>query len=265
VAATGSGPVLLVVHGMPGDWRQARMLADDLASSATVLLVTRPGYGRTPLRSGRTPVAQADLYAALLDSLGLTTAVVLGISGGGPSSYAFAARHPARCSGLALACAVRSGAITAPVAMRRLAAVPGLWSLLASLTRVSHRLRSHEPDLGALTEAERALLDDPYVREAALDFEAERPSTIRGRGLRNDTLCLGSAPPPWPAGLAMPAVVMHGELDEVVPLDNAESYAAAIPGARLVVLPGLGHAVPVFARAQLVKELRALLSDGTSS
>ena len=90
VASHGSGPALLVAHGMPGDWRQARLLAEDLAQDYRVLLVTRPGYGRTPLRSGRTPAAQADLYAALLDALGLDRAVVLGISGGGPSAYAFA-------------------------------------------------------------------------------------------------------------------------------------------------------------------------------
>jgi pimeloyl-ACP methyl ester carboxylesterase len=56
----------------------------------------------------------------------------------------------------------------------------------------------------------------------------------------------------------VPTVVLHGDLDEVVPLANGEAHAAAVPGARLVVLPGLGHAVPVFARAQLADELRAL-------
>ncbi len=263
MAETGSGPALLVVHGMPGDWRQARTLADDLADSARVLLVSRPGYGRTPLRSGRTPLEQAALYAALLDSLGIDRAVVLGISGGGPSSYAFAATHTERCAGLVLACAVRSGVITAPVGMRRLAAVPGLWSGLATLARTADAVRRArgrrvEVDVSGLTEAERQLLDDPYVREAAEVFEGERTRTIRGRGLRNDTRRLGDAAPEWSAP-AVPTVVLHGDLDEVVPLANGEAHAAAAPGARLVVLPGLGHAVPVFARRQLVAELRALL------
>jgi pimeloyl-ACP methyl ester carboxylesterase len=57
----------------------------------------------------------------------------------------------------------------------------------------------------------------------------------------------------------VPVVVLHGDLDAVVPLDNARAYAAAVPGSRLEVLPGLGHAVPVFARAALVEELRGLL------
>ena len=260
VAVTGSGPALLVVHGMPGDWRQSRVLAAELAGEATVLLVTRPGYGRTPLRSGRSPVEQAALYSALLDALGIPEAVVLGISGGGPSAFALAALHPGQCAGLVLACPVRSGVIEAPAGMRRLAAVPGLWSLLASLARASAALRTPAESTEGLTALEVSLLEDPYVHEAASVFEAERASTIRGRGLRNDTLRLGDEPPSWPAS-DVPVVVMHGDLDSVVPLENARAYADAIPGARLSVLPGLGHAVPVFARAALVQELRDLLSD----
>jgi pimeloyl-ACP methyl ester carboxylesterase len=259
VAVTGSGPALLIVHGMPGDWRQSRVLAAELADEATVVLVTRPGYGRTPLRSGRSPVEQAALYAALLTSLNIEKAVVLGISGGGPSAFAFAALHPEQCAGLVLACPVRSGVIVAPSGMRRLAAVPGLWSFLATLTRAVAAVRRPAPSTEGLTAAELALLEDPYVREAADDFEAERVSTIRGRGLRNDTLHLNDPAPTW--NTDVPVVVMHGDLDDVVPLANAQAYAEAVPAARLEVLPGLGHAVPVFARAAVVAELRALLSD----
>ena len=266
VAETGSGPAVLVVHGMPGDWRQARPLADDLSGQARVLLVTRPGYGRTPLRSGRTPDQQAHLYAALLDELRIERAVVLGISGGGPSAYALAALHPSRCVGLVLACPVRSGVMTATAQVRRLAAVPGAWSALATLVRSADAVRRarrlpRPVDPSVLTEAERALLEETDVREAAEVFESERVQTLRGRGFRNDVRRLGSPPPPWPGG-QLPVLVMHGDLDEVVPLENAEDYAAAIPGARLVVLPGLGHAVPVFVRRQLADELKALLPGG---
>jgi pimeloyl-ACP methyl ester carboxylesterase len=263
VASRGAGPALLVVHGMPGDWRQARTLASDLADSARVLLVSRPGYGRTPLRSGRTPFAQAALYAALLDALSLDTAVVLGVSGGAPSSYAFAATQPHRCAGLVLVCPLRSGLMTAPPSMRRLAAVPGVWSALALAARSVDAVRrtagrAASPDLASLTPEEKRLLADPRVLEALQVFELERARTLSGRGLRNDTLELGAMPPAW-SGPAVPSLVMHGDLDAVVPLSHAEAYAEAIPGARLEVLAGLGHAVPIFARDRLASELRALL------
>ena len=174
VAEVGSGPTLLVVHGIAGDWRQVRTVAEDLADRARVLLVTRPGYGRTPLSSGRTFVEQAALYAALLDSLGLEKAVVLGISGGGPSAFAFAASTPHRCSGLLLCCAVRASAAEVPEAMgpmRRLAAVPGAWSALASLARgvsAVRRLAGHRatPDLAGCTPLERELVARPDVLAA---------------------------------------------------------------------------------------------------
>ena len=52
---------------------------------------------------------------------------------------------------------------------------------------------------------------------------------------------------------------MHGDADEVVPISHAEFYAAAIPGARLEVLPGFGHGIPLTARAALDAVLRTLL------
>ena len=105
----GAEPAVLVVHGMPGDYRQGQTIDEDLRDQARVLRVSRPGYGATPLSSGRTAQASADLYAALLDELDIPDAIVLGISGGGPSSYAFAQRHPDGCRGLVLCCALQAG------------------------------------------------------------------------------------------------------------------------------------------------------------
>ncbi|MFN2539760.1 MAG: alpha/beta fold hydrolase [Mycobacteriales bacterium] len=255
VAAVGSGPAVLIVHGLPGDWRQASRLADDLPDHR-VLLVSRPGYGRTPLSSGRTPAQQADLYAALLGELGIGSAVVLGISGGGPSSYAFAARHPERCDGLVLACALLLPLMATPASMRRLAAVPGVWTVLNGIIRAGARVRPRrEPDTTGLTPLELSLLAEPRTAAALLAFHSDRPSWLRGRGMRNDVLQFGQV---IEGTVSSPAVVLHGDLDEVVPLSHGEHYAATIPGARLVVLPGLGHGVPLFARDQVIAAVRSL-------
>src|SRR5690606_1735279 len=63
---------------------------------------SRPGYLDTPLSSGASFQAQADLYAALLDELGVEKTVVLGASGGGHAALQFAIRHPDRTLGLLL-------------------------------------------------------------------------------------------------------------------------------------------------------------------
>ena len=263
-AGTPSGPVLLVLHGMPGDYRQGRSVVDDVGDTARVLLVSRPGYGRSPLSSGRSPSAMADLYAALLDALGVDRAVVLGISGGGPSAYSFAVQHPSRCAGLLQCCAVAAHVIEAPVVMRRMAAVPGLWSVLATVARGVARVRPPQvPSDDEATPAERALLDAPGVRDALAEFTRDTPTWLSGRGLRNDTRQLRAvtAPQPWPAGAVVPTVVLHGSADELVTLANAEAYVALVPGAQLEVLDGIGHAVPLFARAHLAERLRELLAS----
>jgi pimeloyl-ACP methyl ester carboxylesterase len=253
----GAEPAVLVVHGMPGDYRQGQTVDEDLGTRARVLRVSRPGYAGTPLSSGRTAEASADLYAALLDALDIPHAVVLGISGGGPSSYAFAQRHPDRCAGLVLCCALQASLKPVPPAMRRVAAVPGLLPLIARVVALKARVMPPQLQPQAFTLAERAQLDDPYIRDALLRFLRERPC---GEGFRNDVQQreMAEAPAEWPSGSAVPVVVLHGDLDDVVPLSHALDYVERIPGARFEVLEGLGHAVPLFARKRVADLLLEL-------
>ena len=85
---------MLSVHGTGGyDQRMG-------LEGFRVLAPSRPGYLRTPISAGRTPREQADAYVALLDALSIDQVVVMGLSGGGPSSMAFAAAYPDRALAL---------------------------------------------------------------------------------------------------------------------------------------------------------------------
>jgi pimeloyl-ACP methyl ester carboxylesterase len=46
------------------------------------------------------------------------------------------------------------------------------------------------------------------------------------------------------ANVTAPTVVIHGDADPLVPLDGGEATARAIPGARLLVIPDMGHEIP---------------------
>jgi pimeloyl-ACP methyl ester carboxylesterase len=97
----GDGPVVLVSHAGVGGVDQARLMAAWLDPVEYRLLsVSRPGYLGTPLASGRSLEAQADLFAALLDTLQIGKAAVVTVSSGGPPGYLLAARHPDRVSAL---------------------------------------------------------------------------------------------------------------------------------------------------------------------
>lgn len=268
IATVGSGPPVLIVHGIPGSWRQAVPLALDLADRHTVILPSRPGYGRTPIASGRTAADQADLYAAALDALGCTgQAGVVGISGGGPSSLAFAQRHPDRASSLVFACAVAAHLIEVPTAMRIGVALPPLAhaasavarrrqrALLADRAKLDGRIRRD------LTDDERARLElDPAMRddlEGFLRSHADAPAGLTG--LANDARQLRMARRLGPAAvdrISSPTLVIHGDADTVVPMRHARYHAGAIAGARLHVYAGAGHVFLLTRRADTTASIR---------
>src|SRR5262245_53758090 len=98
----GHGPTVLFVHGSPGGCDQGAVMTEFLVERGfRTISISRPGYLGTPL-SDRVakPDQQADLEVALMDSLRIDTFGVMCWSGGGPSSYRLAAKHPDRVSAL---------------------------------------------------------------------------------------------------------------------------------------------------------------------
>jgi len=57
--------------------------------------------------------------------------------------------------------------------------------------------------------------------------------------------------------IACPVLVLHGDRDPILPLPNGQAIAGMIPGARLTVLPGLGHALP----AAFIPRIGGLIGD----
>ena len=103
----GAGAPVLVVHGSPGGWDQGRAMASALPPDRfRTVAVSRPGYLGTALEGREDLDAQADLLAALLDTLEIERAGVLCWSGGGPCSYRLAVRHPGRVRALVALAAV---------------------------------------------------------------------------------------------------------------------------------------------------------------
>ena len=92
----GEGPVLMGIHGGLGGIDQCRAALDFAAKDFRLLSLSRPGYLGTPLESGASLEDQVDLFAAVLDELGIDKVAVFSVSAGGPFAYTFAIRHPDR-------------------------------------------------------------------------------------------------------------------------------------------------------------------------
>ena len=101
----GSGPVILMVHGLGGQMRNfTYALVDRLKGRFRVVVMERPGAGysrRAPGASARLGV-QADVVAEFIGALGLGKPLLVGHSLGGALSLAVALEHPEAVSGLAL-------------------------------------------------------------------------------------------------------------------------------------------------------------------
>jgi pimeloyl-ACP methyl ester carboxylesterase len=242
----GSGPAVLIFHGAFGGYDQALVLASPLVETGfQVIAPSRPGYLNTPLSNGETPAAQADMFAALLDSLDISQVAVLSISGGGPAAIQFTARYPDRCRALILIGAL-SQPLTPPKKMAALVAgklvlwlhrEPVLWLLTAGIRLLYKALTFIRPGLATSSQNGRAQWQ-MFVELAQTFF----PATPRRRGLRNDhrqLLALSTLPL---RAVRTPTLILHSQNDLVVSFERVQQAAEIMPGASLMATEDGNHA-----------------------
>jgi pimeloyl-ACP methyl ester carboxylesterase len=244
------GPVVLSVHAGAGGADQGRLFADWLRPAGyRILSPSRPGYLDTPLDSGRTLEAQADLLAALLDELGIDRVGVLAASAGGPVAYAFAARHPDRVWGLVTVAGTSRpkppGNPPDPVRALFLSSIGQKLVRLTAELSLQTVLAGTLDETSTFTDEQKAarlayVMDTPAARES---FEAMLDTTFpyadRQPGTANDAE-LSRVPLPLHR-ITVPTLVVHGTLDGDVPFADGEHAAATIPGAEHLWLPDDDH------------------------
>lgn len=253
----GESPYILALHGAMGGWDQSLLLTRTIANDDYgVVAVSRPGYLNTSLATARGAEEQADLYAALLDSLGIERAAVAAVSGGGPSAIHFALRHPHRCWALVLV-----STAAAPVRERLPLAFHALrlFGRTKWFERSMRRRRERDPEAAA-----RASIPDMALRartladpEAGPLFRALLASTAesmadRLAGTVNDVRVTRTLRYPLER-VGVPTLVVHGTADRLVPFEqHGVVLATRIPGARLVAAGG-GEHVAIFTHRHVVR------------
>jgi pimeloyl-ACP methyl ester carboxylesterase len=247
------GPVVVVAHGLPGGFDQGLAVAGWLsAAPCRFLCISRPGYLRTPLSSGHTPNEQADLIAAVMDSMSLPDAAVLGLSAGGPSAVRFAIRYPNRCWALVLASAVavRIAPSVPPDNPATKIAIPPAGFLMWVSNGLFHAHLGFASSIMTKQEIEavRRNGDRRSLLQIADSYIPLRP---RAPGMFNDARQFARLPEVVPPGVECPAIVVHGDADEIVPFHHALAYLDAIPHAEFVLLENGSHLAGVARRREV--------------
>ena len=193
--------------------------------------------GRSERRAGL--VSMADLAAdaaRVLDAAGIVSAHVFGISMGGMIAQELAIRFPDRVRGLVLAGTWTGG----PLAAR-----PRPFELLETSGRIATgSLSRRRLWLGPLLFSEGFLRDQPERSAELAAYFRAHPAPLWAGGAQ----LLGSIYQDTTRRLDQirsPTLVMHGDLDAMVPLANARFLAGRIPDAELAVFEGTGHAFPL--------------------
>lgn len=250
---SGEGAPLVLLHGFTGSagsWSTVREL---LEPGRRVVAVDLPGHGRSsaPPSASRYALPRlADDVARLLDALALERVALLGYSLGGRAALHFALRHADRLTALVLESASPGIADEGERTQR----VASDEALAESLEREGITAFVDRWEALPLWESQRAL---PAPVRAAL-----RARRLAGdaRGLANSLRGAGAGAEPSVAGelkaLRVPTLVVAGSLDTKYVAIGHE-LAGAIPGARLAVVEGAGHAVHL----ERPGELAALVRD----
>jgi pimeloyl-ACP methyl ester carboxylesterase len=261
-AAAGAGPVLLLIHGMGGGYENWREVIEPLARRYTVIAPDLPGHGASGPTNGDYSVgALAVGLRDLLLALGHDRATLVGHSLGGGIAMQLAYQFPELAERLVL---VASGGLGPEVSLvLRAVALPGSELCIAMTARTAGWLG---PAVGrglaavrfrpspATAEVARGYVSlSDSVRRSA--FLSTLRSVINVGGQRidaSDRLYLTAG---------IPALIVWGARDPVIPVSHGERAHAAIVGSRLEVFDGVGHIPQLEAPERFVAVLERFLKQ----
>lgn len=224
----GSGPALLLVHGLMVTGEMFEPVIEHFATRHRVIVPDLRGHGRSrglppPYTAGQ---LASDL-ARLLNHLGIASTAVLGYSQGGAVAQQLALNHPERCNRLVLAC-----------------------TYAFNMASLREKLEGHLAPLliRILGMTRFAKL---VVSQGAKELGKERGDWLVALIASQDRTLMLSA---WKETMAFdsrrrlveircPTLVVAGSSDEAVPIHHAKMLRDGIDGSRLVIIDGADHAL----------------------
>jgi 2-keto-4-pentenoate hydratase/2-oxohepta-3-ene-1,7-dioic acid hydratase in catechol pathway/pimeloyl-ACP methyl ester carboxylesterase len=226
VEKTGSGPTVVMIHGLGGATTVYDPQVAALAETHTVLRYDLSGHGRSPCAGSVGIDGWVAELAELLDVEGIDQAALVAHSMGTLVANSFAARYPDRVTKVALLGAVRAQNEEAKAATRgraRTVRDGGMSAVADTIVGAA---------LSKTTHAERPVTV-AAVRELLLGQDREGYATACD--------ALAAATEPDFAAINVPVLLITGNEDKVSPVETNEALLSIYPNAQLQVLEGVGH------------------------
>jgi pimeloyl-ACP methyl ester carboxylesterase len=258
----GSGPVILLIHGMAGTLDNWREVIEPLARLYTVVAPDLPGHGGSAPSNGDYSLgALAAVLRDLLVGLGHERATLVGHSLGGGIAMQVSYQFPELTERLVL---VSSGGLGPEVsAILRAAALPGADAFIAATaalgSTVGSRVGRGLAAVGLRPSADVAEVARGYAslvdRDRRAAFLATLHAVVGTRGQRvnaSDRFYLADG---------MPVLIMWGARDPIIPVQHGVNAHAAIPGSRLEIFDGAGHLPQLEAPGHFIALLERFMSE----
>ncbi|MFZ0763701.1 alpha/beta fold hydrolase [Bradyrhizobium sp.] len=257
-----AGPPIVLIHGASSNLEAMRRpLGDRLAVSHRVILIDRPGHGWSSAvgEEAATPAAQGRMIEEALKKLNVGPVILVVHSWAGALGARMALDYPARVAGLVM---------LAPVAYpwpggvgwyNELVTKPLIGTLLAYT--VTLPLGYFLAESGARAVFLPQVMPDDFVANTATPLLLRpREFLANARDLVRLKQAVAEQAPRYPE-ISVPTVVIAGDVDKTVSTNiHSRPFAAAVPNAKLIVLPGVGHMVQNAAPDLVIREIEGLIA-----
>jgi pimeloyl-ACP methyl ester carboxylesterase len=258
-----AGPPIVMIHGASSNLEVMRQpLGDRLAKSHRVILIDRPGHGwSTRARAeDSTPAVQAGMIDEALEKLGVGSAIVVVHSWSGALGARMALDYPRRVAGLVMLAPVAypwpggvgwyNEAVTTPV----------IGPLLAYT--ITLPLGYFLAERGARGAFLPQMMPDGFVGNTLTPLLLRpREFLANARDLVTLKAAVAKQAPRY-GDIKVPTTVISGEIDDTVSTSiHSRPFAAAVPGSKLIVLPGVGHMVQNAAPDLVLTEIEAIIGQ----
>jgi pimeloyl-ACP methyl ester carboxylesterase len=256
-------PPILMIHGASSNLEVMRQpLGDLLARKHRVLLVDRPGHGWSSRESEEdsTPEVQARMIAEAMAKLGIGRAILVVHSWSGALGARMALDHPSLVAGLIMLAPVAYPWPGGVGRYNEVIASPVIGPLLAHTITLPLGLLLAGP--GVRNVFQPQIMPEGFVGDTATPLLLRpREFLANARDLVTLKAAVAEQAPRY-GDIKVPVTIIAGDADKTVSTSiHSRPFAAAVPQAKLIVLPGVGHMVQNVAPDLVAAEVDAMIGE----